>query len=219
MAQQTIINTPSGGGDTLKDGADKINANFTELYAEVAADSTFFWPIQMDMSFWTRDAGTTNLPPTYYGLDARVAVYRVHLPFRLLITKIGFSVSALIGSGAVRYGVGIADMAGTVLGSGMQVPTANDFAVTLSGTDAARTVGPGSIYVCFGGRQEVANLSATFRRCFRPNYTNFGTGMTIVPYGYATNVIDGSFVFPTTLGTLTALTNDTYYFPQLNLIG
>ena len=33
MAQQTIENTPSGGGDTLKDGADKINSNFTELYA------------------------------------------------------------------------------------------------------------------------------------------------------------------------------------------
>ena len=45
MSKQTInISTPNDGlGDTLRDGMDKVNDNFTELYATAVEPATFYF--------------------------------------------------------------------------------------------------------------------------------------------------------------------------------
>lgn len=198
------------------DSASQMKKVTPDDLMNVTRVGSYVQPVNPAMSFWTRDAGTTNLPASYYGVDGRIACLKVTIPIRCTLQALALSVSALTGSGAVRYGIGIASLAGTVLASAVFAPTVNDLAPTLS---ANPSIAPGEYYLCFGGRQELTNLAGTFRRCFRPNWTNFKTGYTAVQYGYATEVISAGFVFPATLGVITTLADDTYYFPQIIIIG
>ena len=47
--QQLIVNAPPGNGETLFSGANKINDNFTELYADVGTIETDITAIQADI--------------------------------------------------------------------------------------------------------------------------------------------------------------------------
>lgn len=160
MVQQVInIGTTAddGTGDTLRDGGDKINDNFTELYSLTAGKtaprlSGRWYPIMSSGIIAAGSAsGANTIRFTPFIVDASVTI--TDLGVRISVVSAGASVQAAIYASAAGL------PAGTALATTGSMSAASLGSVSASLNEGSVTLAPGVYWFCTNASDNTLTVS------------------------------------------------------------